>query len=169
MLSEQLHAGAKPQIARKLMVGTAAFSAMSGLAFAFADSMGAYFWVAIGSALGGMARHWCTAVATAVLGSGFPWGTLFINILGSFVIGFFFAISGPDGRLDAPLNAKLFVMTGICGGYTTFSAFSLQSLSLFQQGEWLRGGGYIGASVMLCVISVWAGYGLAVTINGPSD
>ena len=55
-----------------------------------------YLWIAFGSALGGMARHWCTLVATKWLGTTFPWGTLFINILGSFIIGFFFAITGPE-------------------------------------------------------------------------
>ena len=128
-----------------------------------------YLWIAIGSALGGMARHWCTLIATALFGAAFPWGTLFINILGSFVIGFFFAITGPDGRFDVPLDAKLFVMTGICGGYTTFSAFSLQTLSLFQSGLWARGSAYIVASVVLCLIAVWAGYALAMLINGPAE
>jgi CrcB protein len=59
-------------------------------------------------------------IATAWFGAAFPWGTLFINILGSFIIGLFFALTGPQGRLDFPLDARLFVMTGICGGYTTF-------------------------------------------------
>ena len=66
---------------------------------------------------------------------------------------------------EAPLDARLFIMTGICGGYTTFSAFSLQTLSLFQEGAWARGGAYIGASVVLCLFAVWAGYALAVAIN----
>jgi fluoride exporter len=125
-----------------------------------------YVWIAIGSALGGMARHWCTMVATEWFGTRFPWGTLGINILGSFVIGLFFALTGPEGRFDeTPLNARLFVMTGICGGYTTFSAFSLQTLTLFQDGAWGRGGAYILASVVLCLVAVWAGYALAVLIN----
>jgi CrcB protein len=64
-----------------------------------------------------------------------------------------------------PLDARLFVMTGICGGYTTFSAFSLQTLSLFQDGAWLRGGAYIVASVVLCLIGVWVGYLLAMAIS----
>ena len=128
-----------------------------------------YVWIAIGSALGGMARHWCTQVATASFGAAFPWGTLIINILGSFVIGLFFALTGPDGRFDVSLDAKLFVMTGICGGYTTFSAFSLQTLSLFQDGAWLRGGGYIAASVVLCLIAVWAGYAVAMAVNGTAE
>jgi CrcB protein len=124
-----------------------------------------YMWIALGSALGGMARHWCTMVAATWFGAAFPWGTLFINIIGSFIIGLFFALTGPEGRLQVPLDARLFVMTGICGGYTTFSAFSLQSLSLFQDGAWLRGGAYIAASVALCLMGVWAGYALAVAIN----
>jgi CrcB protein len=96
-----------------------------------------YLWIAIGSALGGMARHWCTLVATKWLGAAFPWGTLFINIR-------------------------------ICGGYTTFSAFSLQTLSLFQEGAWGRGGAYIVASVALCLLAVWIGYALAAAINRAS-
>ena len=131
------------------------------------NPMMTYLWIAIGSALGGVARHWCTLVATAWFGATFPWGTLFINILGSFVIGLFFALTGPHGRLDVSLDAKLFVMTGLCGGYTTFSAFSLQTLSLFQDGAWFRGSAYIVASVVLCLIAVWAGYALAMAINGP--
>jgi fluoride exporter len=127
-----------------------------------------YLWIAIGSAIGGIARHWCTMVATVWFGATFPWGTLFINILGSFVIGLFFAITGPQGRFDVSLNAKLFVMTGICGGYTTFSAFSLQTLSLFQEGSWGRGGAYIVASVVLCLLAVWIGYALAAAINRAS-
>lgn len=128
--------------------------------------MMSYLWVAIGSALGGMARHWCTLAAFALFGPTFPWGTLFINVLGSFVIGLFFATTGPDGRFDASLDAKLFIMTGLCGGYTTFSAFSLQTLALFHDGAWFRGGAYIVGSVTLCLIAVWAGYAIATVING---
>jgi CrcB protein len=128
--------------------------------------MMAYVWIAIGSALGGMARHWCTLTATAWFGTTFPWGTLFINVLGSFVIGFFFAFTLPEGDFNTSVNAKLFVMTGICGGYTTFSAFSLQTLSLFQDGAWARGGSYIAASVVLCLIAVWAGYALGFVFGG---
>ena len=104
-----------------------------------------------------------------LFGAGISVGYAVINILGSFVIGFFFALAGPGGRLDVPLDARLFVMTGICGGYTTFSAFSLQTLSLFQDGAWLRGGTYVAASVVLCLIAVWAGYALAMVINGPAS
>jgi fluoride exporter len=128
-------------------------------------SMVTYFWVAVGSALGGIARNWCTFVAAKWLGTAFPWGTLFINILGSFVIGLFFTITGVDGRLEASTDMKAFVMVGICGGYTTFSAFSLQTLSLALDGQWLRAGAYILGSVVLCLLGVWAGHALAAAVN----
>jgi CrcB protein len=127
--------------------------------------MAGYFWIALGSALGGVARHWCTDMAARLFGVTFPWGTLFINVLGSFVIGLFFTLTGPHGRLDASTNAKLFVMVGLCGGYTTFSAFSLQTLALFVDGEWGRGAGYVAASVVFCLVAVWAGYALAAWLN----
>ena len=165
MPSEQLSFKGSSAIGRKLALrGGALFTAVAMIA-ASAQAADAYFWVAIGGAIGSMARHWSTVVANVLLGAVFPWGTLLINIIGSFVIGFFFAITGPDGRFDAPLSARLFVMTGICGGYTTFSAFSLQTLTLFQDGAWLRGGGYVIASVLLCLIAVWAGYAAATAFS----
>jgi CrcB protein len=124
-----------------------------------------YLWVAIGSALGGMARHWCSLAAAKWFGAAFPWGTLGINILGSFIIGLFFTLTGVDGRFEASADARVFVMVGICGGYTTFSAFSLQTLLLAQEGEWLRAGGYIAASVVLCLIGVWGGHAIAHAMN----
>lgn len=127
--------------------------------------MAAYLWIAMGSALGGMARHWCNVVAAQFANLGFPWGTLFVNVLGSFIIGVFFTLTGPDGRLAVSENAKLFVMVGLCGGYTTFSAFSLQTLELLHGGEWLRAGANIVGSVLLCLVAVWAGHLLAAAVN----
>jgi fluoride exporter len=127
--------------------------------------MAAYLWVAIGSALGGVARHWCSVVAAQLFGLTFPWGTLLVNVLGSFIIGIFFTLTGLDGRFDASADAKLFVMVGLCGGYTTFSAFSLQTLGLMQDEKWLLAAGNIVASVVLCLIAVWLGHLLAVSIN----
>ena len=71
--------------------------------------MQAYFWIAVGSALGGMARYWCTGAATRVFGETFPWGTLFVNILGSLIIGFFVALTGPEGRYIVDPNMRAFV------------------------------------------------------------
>ena len=126
--------------------------------------MQSYLWIAVGSALGGMARFWCSGVAARVLGDSFPWGTLIINVLGSLVIGFVATIAGPDGRpLD--LLARQFIMVGICGGFTTFSAFSLQTLELLNDGNWLYAGANIVGSVVLCLIAVWLGHCAAGSYN----
>jgi fluoride exporter len=126
---------------------------------------GEYLWIAIGSALGGTARYFCSGVAARWIGETFPWGTLIVNVLGSFIIGFFATLTGPDGRVFIGSTARQFVMVGFCGGYTTFSSFSLQTLSLMQDGEWVYAGVNITASVVLCLIAVWAGYVLAVSLN----
>ena len=127
--------------------------------------MFAYLWVAIGSALGGMARYGCSGVAAVLIGETFPWGTLIVNVAGSFMIGFFATLTGPGGRVFVSSAASQFVMLGFCGGFTTFSSFSLQTLNLLHDGEWLRAGGNIVGSVILCLIAVWAGYLLAASIN----
>lgn len=124
-----------------------------------------YVWVAIGSALGGAARYGCSGLAAWLFGETFPWGTLIINVVGSFVIGFFAALTGPDGRYIVGSVTRQFVMVGVCGGYTTFSSFSLQTLNLMNDGEWFRAGANIGGSVICCLLAVWAGQMLAVSIN----
>jgi CrcB protein len=124
-----------------------------------------YLWIALGSALGGMARYACAGAIGAWLGQGFPYGTLAINVLGSFVIGFFSALTGPGGRLAVSSDISLFVTVGLCGGYTTFSSFSLQTLALAQMGAWPRAGLNVVASVVLCLASVWLGYMAAQTLN----
>ena len=86
-----------------------------------------YFWIMLGSALGGAARYWFSGVVSNSIGETFPWGTMLVNISGSFVIGFFSTLTGPDGRLLVSTTARQFVMIGLCGGYTTFFSFSLQS------------------------------------------
>src|SRR4029450_14000782 len=105
-----------------------------------------YCWIALGSALGGVARYWCTGFAARILGETFPWGTLLVNVLGSFIIGFFATLTGPDGRVFPETPPRQFVMIGLLGGYTTFSSFSLQTLNLVQDGEWLQAGGNIVGS-----------------------
>ena len=124
-----------------------------------------YLWIALGSALGGVARYACSNLAVAWLGPSFPWGTLAINVVGSFVIGFFGTVTGPDGRYLVPGDMRQFVMVGVCGGFTTFSSFSLQTLTLAQDGEFVRAGLNVGGSVVLCLISVWLGYVAAAAIN----
>ena len=119
----------------------------------------------MGSALGGMGRYWCSGFIAERFGESFPWGTILVNVSGSFVIGFFATLTAPDGRLLVGSTARQFVMVGICGGYTTFSSFSLQTLNLVRDGEWLRAGGNVVLSVVLCLAAVWIGHVLAATLN----
>ena len=95
---------------------------------------------------------------SALLGPNFPWGTILINILGSFIIGFFGALTTSDGRFTAHPDARAFVMIGICGGFTTFSSFSLQTLDLARDGKLGAAFANIALSVVLCLLAVTAGY-----------
>jgi len=125
----------------------------------------AYLWVAIGGALGSVGRYWLSGLVAARFGETFPWGTIVINVTGSFIIGVFAAFTDPDGRVLASPGFRQFFMIGICGGYTTFSSFSLQTLRLVQEREWLYAGGNVILSVILCMIAVWLGYLLGGTFN----
>lgn len=124
-----------------------------------------YVLVALGGALGSVSRFWLNGLVSSHVGETFPWGTLVANVSGSFVIGFFATLTAPDGRVFASSNARQFFMTGVCGGYTTFSSFSLQTLNLARDGEWLRAGGNTLASVAACLAAVWAGHVCASAIN----
>ena len=127
--------------------------------------MQTYLLIGLGGALGSVARHWCNSLATMMLGPTFPWGTLIVNVLGSVVIGFAAATMHEGGRFPAGDDARTFLMVGLCGGYTTFSAFSLQTLALIQGGQWLPAAGNIGLSVVLCLIAVWLGYTFGRALN----
>jgi fluoride exporter len=120
----------------------------------------AYLWIAIGGALGSVGRFWLNGVVSRHFGETFPWGTMLINVTGSFVIGVIGALASPEGRMDSPSRAfaTQFLMIGICGGYTTFSSFSWQTLRLMQDREWLYAGGNVILSVTLCMVAVWLGY-----------
>lgn len=113
--------------------------------------------VAIGGALGSVGRYWLALAVARAAGAAFPWGTVLINILGSFLIGWFAAFSGPGTRIAAPETARLFVMTGICGGFTTFSAFSLQTIELLRLGHLGRALANVLASVILCLLATALG------------
>jgi fluoride exporter len=125
----------------------------------------AYLWVALGGALGSVARFWLSGVIAERYVHAFPWNTLVINVTGSLVIGVFAALTEPEGRWLAAPGLREFLMVGLCGGYTTFSSFSLQTLTLLRDREWLYAGGNAGLSVFLCLGAVWLGYVLGATFN----
>ncbi len=105
-----------------------------------------------------------SGLAAQHIGQTFPIGTLMINVTGSFVIGFF-RLTPPDGRIFVGADARQLVMTGLCGRYTTFSSFSLQTLNLARDGENLLAGANVVLSVVLCLLAVWAGFIAANALN----
>jgi fluoride exporter len=119
-----------------------------------------YLWVTIGSALGGLLRYAISRLTMPISG-GIPFGTIIINILGSFVIGYFGTLTLHNGKYPVSDNFRLFVMVGICGGFTTFSSFSLQTFDLARSGSWGKALANIVLSVVLCLAAVAAGHRLA--------
>ena len=118
--------------------------------------------VLLGGALGSLARYLISEAL--VLGGVFPWGTLAVNVSGSFVIGFAAGGAGFGGRfIDSPF-VRHFVMVGLCGGYTTFSAFSLQTVTLLQAGDFLRVVVNVVTSVLACLLATLAGFSLAAVL-----
>jgi CrcB protein len=124
-----------------------------------------YWWVALGGALGSVARYGCTGLAARVLGPSFPWGTLIVNAAGSLIIGFLATLMAPDGRLLATPDARAWLLIGVLGGFTTFSSFSLDTLYLARDGEWLWASTNVVASVVLCLAAVWLGHLGAAALN----
>jgi CrcB protein len=116
-----------------------------------------YLLIGLGGALGSIARHWLASLITLQSRSSFPWGTFCVNVTGCLAIGFFSGLSGPGSRYLASNESRLFFITGICGGYTTFSAFSLQTLELLRAGTWGEAGAYVMGSICVCLLSVWLG------------
>ena len=121
--------------------------------------------VILGSGLGGGLRYWLSGAIAHRFGETFLWGTLLVNIIGSFAIGFFATLTSTEGRWIVPPAGRTFFMVGICGGFTTFSSFSLQTLSLARDAEWLYAGLNILGSVALCLVFVWLGHLLATLLN----
>jgi CrcB protein len=113
--------------------------------------------VAAGGAVGSLARFWLTA---ALASPRFPWATLLINMLGSFVIGLVAGLTLTPARMGMHPDLRIFLMVGVCGGFTTFSAFSLQTLELLQAGEAIPALFYAAGSVLLCLLFVWGGWWL---------
>lgn len=125
----------------------------------------AYLWVAIGGALGSMARYGVSGLVSAMAGGVFPYGTLVVNVTGAILIGFLATLSGPESRFFIPAYGRLFLMTGICGGYTTFSTFSLETANLMRDGEWGAALANAGGSVILCLVAIWVGHVGALALD----
>jgi CrcB protein len=123
-----------------------------------------YFWLGLGGALGTIGRYWIGDLFAKHFDS-FPMGTLVINVSGSFLIAFFGTLTDPSGRWMVPPNGRLFFMTGICGGYTTFSSFSWQTLNLARDGDYLYASLNVLLSVALCLFAAWLGFAAAMLIN----
>jgi CrcB protein len=92
-------------------------------------------------------------------------GYVDVNVTGCFVIGIFNTVTGPDGGVLVPAHIRIFVMAGVCGGYTTFSSFGLETVNLVRNGEWFAAEAYILASVLFCLIAVWLGHFAGVLVN----
>ncbi len=124
------------------------------------------FWVGVGAALGGLARLLVSGLARAWGLSG-ELGTLFANASGSFAIGLWAALTGPDGRLLVGSRRRQFVATGLCGGYTTFSLFAFETVALWQKGAQLLALGYALSTVLGALVAVWVGHALGERLNRP--
>jgi CrcB protein len=118
----------------------------------------AYLWVALGGALGSVARYGCSGIAARWLGIGFPYGTMFVNVFGSFMIGLLGTLALGGGRPIASTDARAFLIVGVLGGFTTFSSFSLETLNLARAGDLSAATTYIALSLVLCLTAVWLGY-----------
>ncbi len=126
--------------------------------------MMATLWIALGSALGGIARHVLSTSVAERFGESFPWGTLVVNVLGSLLIGFLAGLSDPSSRLLVPPAARQFLIIGVMGGFTTFSSFSLQTLNLLRDGELFLASMNAVGSVILCVLAAAIGLVAALRI-----
>ncbi len=115
--------------------------------------------IAAGGALGAVMRFWVSSAVYAWLGRGFPWGTLSVNLLGSFIIGLAFVML--TERLTVGSEIRAFIMIGFLGAFTTFSTFSLETLALMQEGLLLKAAMNILVSVVLCIMATWSGMLLA--------
>ena len=116
-----------------------------------------YIWVGLGSALGGMARHGIAVLALQRFGPAFPWGTLIVNVLGSFAIGLIATLSAQGKAPFALVSTQRFLIVGVLGGFTTFSSFSLQTLELFEKGQTVSASMNVVTSLVACLLSVWLG------------
>ncbi len=118
-----------------------------------------YFWVAVGGAVGSVLRFGVAEWMASRTGGAFPWGTMLVNVVGSFALGALAAMAAPDGlKYLAGSSGRALLMVGLCGGFTTFSSFSLQTLGLIQAGQFGAAAGNVVGSLVLCLLAVSAGF-----------
>lgn len=123
----------------------------------------AFLLAMLGSALGGGARLYVSTLVSRGLGTQFPWGTLAVNLLGCLAVGLLGAMFAPPGRIHGLQELRVFLVVGVLGGFTTFSAFSLEALMLAQRGAVAAAAAYVGASVAGCLLAAWLGFLFAST------
>ena len=123
-----------------------------------------YLWVALGGALGSVARYSCSGLAVRWLGPQFPWGTLLVNATGSLAIGVLAALA-TGGRPVVSDDARAFLMVGVLGGFTTFSSFSLETLNLARGGQLGAAGANVALSLLVCLVAVWVGFAGATALS----
>lgn len=128
--------------------------------------MRTYLIVAIGGAIGTVFRAFLSSTLPSLTGTALPWPTIIINIVGSFVIGYVAMLTAADSRFAASPELRAFILVGVCGGFTTFSSFSQQTVDLIRDGRPLSALLNIGLSVAICLLSTTAGYTAATTIRG---
>jgi CrcB protein len=117
-----------------------------------------YLWVALGGAIGSAARYACSGLAVRWLGTAFPWGTFFVNATGSFAIGVLAALATHGERPLIGADARAFLIVGVLGGFTTFSSFSLETLTLARGGQLGAAGANVLLSLVVCLVAVWLGF-----------
>jgi CrcB protein len=115
--------------------------------------------VALGGAFGAGFRYLAAAMTHSVLGHAFPYGTLLVNVLGSLLIGYLVVLLPESGSQASIL--RLLLITGVLGGFTTYSAFSIETLTLFQEGQVMKASLNMAVTLLACLLAVWAGYLLA--------
>ncbi|HEY0368218.1 MAG TPA: fluoride efflux transporter CrcB [Chthoniobacterales bacterium] len=125
-----------------------------------------YILVMLGGAIGTGARFWLSGLVAVRYGETFPLGTMIVNVSGCFLVGVLATTSDPLGYFVIAPNVRQFLLLGICGGYTTFSSFSLQTLDLARDGDWLRAALNVVLSLALCFLGTWAGRALALALVG---
>jgi len=118
--------------------------------------MSTYLAIALGGSLGAVCRYWVSTSTYAWLGTGFPWGTLIVNVSGSFLIGLLTVLLSE--KLDLPNEIRMGLIVGFLGAYTTFSTFALDVLNTASNEAMLRAGGYIALSVVGSLVGVWIGF-----------